>query len=365
MRVALVHEFLTQRGGAERVLRAFHGIFPDAPVYTLVQDPQRTAGAFADLDIRASYLQKLPGMPKNYKWYLPLMRRAIESFDFGAYDLVLSDASAFAKGVLTKNPAIHVCYCHTPTRYLWQSMDEYVGDLPQGPAAKAAARWYLRAVLKNWDKQAADRPDFFIANSRTVQERIRKYYHRSSEVIYPPVDTGFFKPVSPDRESYFFAASRLETYKKIDVVVEAFQILGLPLKVAGSGSLLARFQKAAPRNIEFLGQVTDERLRELYSRAQAFIFPALEDAGIMVLESLACGTPVVALNAGGSAEYIRDGENGVLFASQSPEEIGKAVRRIQHLSFDREELRKNALPFDIRIFQQKIKQFLSSHANWH
>ena len=183
MRVALVHEFLTQLGGAERVLQAFHELFPQAHVYTLVYDEAKTRGAFRGWDIRASYLQKLPGGVKHYKWYLPLMAGATERFDLSRYDLVLSDSSAFAKGVSVKKPARHVCYCHTPTRYLWESMDEYLAESKHPALVRLAAKLYLKYFLKNWDLRAAGRPDIMIANSRTVQHRIYKYYGRGSQVV--------------------------------------------------------------------------------------------------------------------------------------------------------------------------------------
>ena len=207
MKVALVHEFLTQLGGAERVLQAFHEMFPEAPIFTLIYDRQKTRGLFANWGIRTSFLQKIytppfiPPLTKggrggvSYKWLMPLMPRAIEIFDFAGYDLVLSDSSAFAKGAMTKKPTVHICYCHTPTRYLWQDMENYVSSIKYHGLIKAAAKFYLKNHLKKWDYEAAQRPDFFIANSRTVQGRIKKYYNRDSEVIYPPVDTEFFRPL--------------------------------------------------------------------------------------------------------------------------------------------------------------------------
>lgn len=371
MKVALVHEFLTQLGGAERVLQALHEIFPEALIYTLVYDPERTGGVFKTRDIRTSFLQKLPGMPKNYKYYLPLMPKAIESFDFTGFDLVLSDSSAFAKGVKTKKPTVHICYCHTPTRYLWEVMDEYLSGTKYNFILKTLAKLYLELRLKRWDIKAAQRPDKFIANSQTVKDRIKKYYHRDAEVIYPPVDTEFFKPSPPaplpqageggqgPGEGYFFTASRLEPYKKIDLVVEAFNQLNLPLKVAGSGSQILNLKsKIINPKIEFFGRVTDEELRKLYQGARAFVFPALEDAGIMVLESLACGIPVITLNKGGAAEFIQDEVNGILFKQQTSEAIVAAVKRFDVLTFDSERIRSSVSPFDKAVFKSKIRKLV-------
>lgn len=364
MKVALVHEFLTQLGGAERVLAAFHEIYPGAPVYTLVYDEQKTQGVFAEYDIRPSFLQKLPGMPKNYKWYLPFMARATEAFDLSGYDLVLSDSSAFAKGVRTPKLAFHICYCHTPTRYLWESMDEYVASIPYSSVTKYLAKWYLQMVLRSWDKKAAARPNIFIANSQTVAARIKQYYERDALVVYPPVDAQFFRPLGV-KQNYYLTASRLEPYKKIDLVVQTFTKLGLPLKVAGVGTNLPELKKQAGSNIEFLGRVSDEKLRELYSGARAFVFPALEDAGIMVLESLACGTPVIGLNAGGTAEFITEGVNGVLFGEQTVEALSRALERFQKMKLNPLFLREFALQHDKKNFQSRIKVIVEDHAYRH
>lgn len=386
MKVALVHEFLTQLGGAERVLQAFHEIYPEAPVYTLVYDEQKTQGVFANWKIETSLLQKLPHGVNNYKWYLALMPKAITRFDFSGFDLVLSDSSAFAKGIVTHEPTTHISYCHTPTRYLWQSLDEYVSSIPYSNLVRWSVKPYLKYYLKGWDYAAAQRPDYLIANSRTVKERIKEYYDRDAEIIYPPVDTEFFRPLpsslpiswggmeekgalSPGdgerwREvvrKYYFTASRLEPYKKIELVVEAFNKSGLILKVAGEGTQAQSLKRKAQKNIKFLGRVSDEELRTLYRGAKAFVFPALEDAGIMVLEALSCGTPVIGFAKGGTAEFIRDGENGGLFGEQSVEAIVQAVKSFEKLSFDRQSLREYALQFDKEVFKSKILDFISAH----
>ena len=361
LKIALVHEFLIQMGGAEKVLQNFHEVFPEAPVYTLFYDEERTKGAFKGWDIRTSKLQK---HYKSYKLTLPLMTKAIESFDFSNYDVVLSDASAFAKGVITRKPTVHICYCHTPTRYLWESMDEYVSQLPYNALIKWAVRLHLKFVLKKWDWRAAQRPDYMIANSKTVQGRIKKYYGRDSEVIYPPVASQFYggdKGNKEDWGQYFLTGSRLEPYKKINLVVEAFNKLNMPLKVVGTGTELEKLKSMAGANIEFIGRVRDEELRSLYSAARAFVFPALEDAGIMVLESLSCGTPVIGLGQGGTAEFIKDSENGVLFANQTAEDIAAAVKRFQSMDFDSEKLISAVLPFDKKEFQRKISEFVYAH----
>lgn len=362
MKVALVHEFLTQLGGAERVLEAFHEIFPEAPVYTLVYDKRGTKNAFLDWKIKTSFLQNLPVRKKRYKWLLPLMSAAIESFDFSGFDLVLSDSSAFAKGIKTSPLTTHICYCHTPTRYLWESMDEYVANLPYVSIVKRAVKIYLKRVLKPWDHLAAWRPNFFIANSQNVAFRINKYYGRESEVIYPPVDSNFFQP-APSAGDYFLTASRLEPYKKIDLVIESFNRLGLKLLVAGEGTETKSLKRKAKNNIKFLGRITDERLRDLYGAAQAFIFPAEEDAGIATLEALSCGTPVIGYEKGGTAEFVKDGVNGLLLKKQEVEAIVQAVKRLDSIPFDRRQIRDGVLKFDKEIFKRKVTEFIKSHAN--
>jgi glycosyltransferase involved in cell wall biosynthesis len=359
MKIALVHEFLTQFGGAERVLACLHEMFPQAPVFTLIHDKRKTKGAFATWNVQTSFLQKLPGAVGHYKWFLPLMPAATESLDLRSYDLVISDSSAFAKGINVPKSAIHVCYCHTPTRYLWQSMEEYFKTLRYPRVVKKLAKWYLKFFLQKWDYEAAQRPSFMIANSRTVQKRILNYYGRSSAVIYPPVNTEFFTP-GADLKKYFLTGSRLEPYKRIDLVVEAFGKIGLPLKVVGAGTDLENLKRTAKSNIEFRGQVSDDELRDLYRAARAFVFPAYEDAGMMVLESLACGTPVLGLNAAGTGEFVRHGVDGILFDEQSETAIIDAVQKFLQAKFDEKILRQRAERYGKQEFKRSLEDFIKS-----
>ncbi|OGE84206.1 MAG: hypothetical protein A2846_02505 [Candidatus Doudnabacteria bacterium RIFCSPHIGHO2_01_FULL_49_9] len=358
MRVALVHEFLTQLGGAEKLLEVFHEMFPEAPVYTLFYDRQRTGGRFEGWDIRPSFLQNIPGALAHYKWFLPLMPRAIERFDLTGFDLVLSDSSAFAMGAKKSPNSTHICYCHTPTRYIWENHEEYIANLPYPKIVKMLAHIYIKNHQASWDLATSKRPDFFIANSKTVQDRIKKYYGRNSTVIYPPVDTDFFTIGTGVKQEYFLTGSRLEPYKKIELVVEAFNELGLPLKVVGTGTEAESLKRKAKNNIEFFGRVSDAELRALYQGARAFVFPALEDAGLMTLEALACGTPVIGLARGGTPEFVTDGKNGVLFENQTSEEIIAAVKRFESMSFDADKLRESALPFDKAKFKAHILEFI-------
>lgn len=355
MKIALVHEFLTQFGGAERVLQNFLEIWPEAEVHVLVHNPSKVRHAFDGYKVTTSWINKLPGAMTDHKWYLALMPLGMRSFDLSGYDLVLSDSSSFAKGV-TPGPFVHVCYCHTPTRFLWTETGVYL----QSTRYPFFVKWLARPVLswlRRWDYQAAQRPDFYIANSHNVQNRIRQYYGRESVVVPPPVDANFFTPQG-ERRDYYLAASRLEPYKKIDLVIKTFNKLGWPLKVAGTGSNLPALKKLAGPNIEFVGRVDDAELRQLYSECRAYVFAAEEDAGIMVLEAQACGAPVVAYGAGGSLETIRPGVTGEFFTPQTDAALEQVLRQFDHTKYNSQQIREHALQFDKNIFQQKIKQLV-------
>ncbi|HEV8601037.1 MAG TPA: glycosyltransferase [Patescibacteria group bacterium] len=353
MRIALIHEFLTQLGGAERVLENFLEIWPDAKVHVLVYDSKKTQGIFDKADKKISFLDKLPFIHKHTRLFLPLMPLATEKFDLSGYDLVISDSSSFAKGVKAKN--LHICYCHAPTRYLWTAHD-YLDSQPYPKLFKFFGRLFLKR-LRKWDLKAASRPNFFIANSVNIQKQIRKYYNRDAVVIPPPVDTQTFRPEG-QKQNYFFAASRLEPYKKIELVIEAFNRSGAELKIAGSGTASAKLRKLANSNIEFLGRISDDELRLRYGEAKAFIFPAEEDAGIMPLEAQACGTPVIAYRAGGALETIIEGVTGEFFDQQNSESLLDAIKKFDEKKYDPKRIREHAQAFDKKIFQTKIKQFV-------
>lgn len=356
MKAALIHDFLTQLGGAERVLDVLHEIYPDAPVYTLLYDEKKTEKRYKNWRIKTSFLQNLPARAFSYKWYLPLMKRAIESFDLSGYNLVISDASAFAKGVKVAEGTIHICYCHTPTRYLWQDRREYVKSLPYPSFVKIALKPLL-ASLQKWDYKAAQKIDFFIANSKEVKKRIKEFYQRDSKVIYPPVNTDFFKPdpnIKPDNKKYYFTAGRLEPYKKFDLVVEAFNVLNLPLKIAGTGSQAETLKRIAKDNIEFLGRVTDDELKRLYQTSKAFIFPALEDAGMMVVEAVSCGTPVIAYGAGGALEFITSGIHGEFFMQQTTDQLIDVVNKFNPARYDLSQLIAQASKFNKTRFKTDL-----------
>jgi len=364
LKIAIVVEELTQLGGAERLLDAYLELFPKAPVFTLVYNKERTQHRYDKFDIRPSFIQKLPFGSTKYKWYLPLMPKAVESFKLDDFDIVLSITSALVKGVKTKKPTIHICYCNTPTRYLWLDSESYIKNAPI-PFFVRPLMPAVLSYLRKWDLKASKRPDFYIANSINAQKRIKKYYNRESFPIFPPVDAKRFNTsdskATPLRwRNYFLLVSRLEPYKKVELAIEAFEKLGLPLKVVGGGTRLEKYRSKAPDNIEFIGRVSDEKLAEFYQNCLGFIFPQEEDAGITPLEAMACGKPVIAYAKGGALESVVDGKTGVLFYDQTVDGLTDAVTRAGKISFDKNAIRKHAESFDKEIFKGKILAYIES-----
>ena len=389
MKVALVHDHLAQDGGAEKVLKVFADMFPEAPIYTLLCDKKNAEKYYKGRKIETSIIQKLPGGIKHYQWYMPFMPMAVEFFDLGSYDLVISDASAFAKGVITRADCLHICYCHTPTRYIWSDTHQYISELKYNKYLKKIISLVLN-YIRLWDRQAADRVDKFIANSRTVKRRIKKYYRRDSIVIYPPVEVDKFY-ISKEIGDYYLIGCRLAPYKRVDIVIEAFKKLesipnpplnplprgdfsalpALPrgdfpgegnykLKIFGDGIDLPRLQKIAGNadNIEFLGRVAEEEKAELYSRAQAFLHPQEEDFGITPVESMASGRPVIAFGKGGATETVIEGKTGIFFNSQTPEAIMAAVKSFNNYNWNPQAIREQAKQFSEENFRKKIKEFI-------
>lgn len=356
MKIALAHDYLNQLGGAERVLFVFHEIYPEAPVYTLIHDRKRARGVFDKLDIKTSFLQKLPGGLSRMRWYLPWMPAGFESLDLTGYDVVLSDASAFAKGAIVGSSSLHICYCHTPTRYLWSDTHQYIEELKQGRIVKKILPLILNK-LRTWDYQAAQRVDYFIANSKNIQRRIKKYYGRESEVIYPPVDVENFK-IADELGNYYLIGGRLVFYKRFDLAVRAFNKLGIKLKIFGTGPEEEKLREMAKDNTEFLGQVSDQEKAELYSRAIAFIHPHEEDFGITAVESMAAGRPVIALKKGGALETVVNGETGVFFEEQEWESLADAVIRFEPGEFDSQKIREHAMKFGKERFKKEIANFV-------
>jgi len=362
MKVALVHDYLNQNGGAEKVLAAIADLFPRAPIYTLLYDPQVVGREFSRRDIRTSWLQRMPFARRHYAKYLPFFPLFVENMDLSAYDLVVSDSSAWAKGVLTFAPTVHVSYLHTPMRFAWDYFHPTVGGTPLPlRGLLAAAMNYLRV----WDVVATRRVDFLACNSRTVQERIRKYYGRGAEVIPPPVDTAFYtppanghRPAGVPAEPYFLTVCRLKPYKKVNLAVEAFRGLDSRLVVVGEGPEREALRKAAGPNVTFVPAVDDEAVRDYYRYASAFIMPAYEDFGIAPVEAMACGTPVIAFRRGGALDTVIDGITGCFFPEQTADALCEAVRSFDPQRYDAAVIRNHAVRYDRSWFKARFAEFV-------
>lgn len=355
MRIALIHDYLAQDGGAERVLKALHEIWPEAPIFVLFHDAKKIP-YFNEAVIKESWLSKMPFIRSHFQWYLPWMPHATEQYNLKNFDVIISSTSAFAKGVIVYPHTLHISYCHTPARYLWSDTHDYTAELHYNRLVKTVLP-HIFHHLRLWDKMSADRVDHFIANSKTVEQRIHKYYRRTSTVIYPPVDTHTFSP-SETIENYFTAGGRLVPYKRLDIVIQVFNRLHIPLKIFGVGPELAKLQRLAKPHIEFLGRITDQEKAILLSKSQAFIHPQLEDAGVTPLESLASGRPVIAYGAGGAAETIIQGETGILFPKQTWESLLDSVIHFKPTTWNSEHIHETAQKFSTENFKHTVKQYV-------
>lgn len=357
MKVALVHDHLAQDGGAERVARALQNIFPDSPTYTLVYDRKNAHPDFANREIRTSFLQKMPFGVSKYQWYLTLMPTATESFDLNEYKLIISSSSIFSKGIIPGPDALHICYCHTPPRFLWTDSHNYLKELKHNYFIRKFIPLIL-TKLRQWDKIAAERVDFFIANSREVQKRIKKYYNRDSTVIYPPVETNKFY-ISKNISNYFLAGGRLVGYKKFDLLIKAFNRLNMPLKIFGAGPLFKKLKQDAKPNIEFVGKISEDKKTRLFSECLAFLNPQIEDFGITAVEAMASGRPVIAYQAGGALETVIEGKTGLFFSDQNWEDLADKILRFKFNDFNSAEIKQHATQFDAAVFQQQMQSFIS------
>ncbi len=363
--MALVHDFLIQSGGAEEVLRRIHELYPEAPVYTLVYDKKRVPEDFREWDIKpVGWSQRLPRMHRWYKYYMALYPTMVEQMDLREFDLVISSSYLVAKGVLTRSETLHLCYCHTPMRQAWELYFDYKhGYTKAGFILKRELFKFFYPIVFNyirmWDRLAADRVDHFACNSETTKRRIRKFYRRDAEIIYPPVDVGRYIVAPNDKiEDYYLCLSRLVPYKKIDLVVETFRELDLPLLVAGEGAQLKHLKKAAGPKTEFLGHIDGKEKIELLSKCRALIFPGREDFGIVPVEAMASGRPVIAYGAGGVTESIEDGKTGVFFREQTPTALADAIKKARNIEFDPQISVVSAKRFDVSIFKKKFSSWV-------
>lgn len=355
MKVAIVHDWLVTNAGAEKVLKSICELYPEADIFSLVdflgdEDRQEVLNGKY---VKTSFIQNLPFSKKHFRNYLPLFPKAIESFDLSSYDLIISSSWAVAKGVKKSDNQVHVSYCHTPVRYAWDLYDEYTSNL--SGAKKLLVKWTLRD-LRKWDLDTVNRVDYFIANSEFVAERIKRIYDRDSTVIYPPVGTKAFE-LYEEKEEFYLTACRLVPYKKTKLIVEAFN--NMPDKrliVIGSGEEYESIKAIAKENIELLGYQEFENMVKYMQTAKAFVYAAIEDFGIVPIEAMACGTPVIALDDGGTVETVIDGVNGIHFKKQTIDDICDAVERFENIKFSSSIIRETTLKYT--NFQKEFKEFI-------
>lgn len=356
MNIALVHDWLTNMGGAERVVINFKEAYPEAPIYTTIYNPDNLDESLRNIDVRTSFLQSKKDAKINHQKYFPFMPMAFEGFNLNEFDVVLSSSSSCAKGVITNPNIMHVCYCHSPMRYGWEFYYEYSENTEMSKLKKIFLKYFMN-YMRIWDNVSADRVDYFIANSENVAKRIWKHYRRESVVIHPPVRCKLFN-ISDVDEDYFLIVSRLVEYKRIDLAVQAFNELGLPLVIIGDGAERSKLQNMAKDNIKFLGRQPDDVIKEYYSKCRAFIFPGEEDFGITPLEAQASGRPVIAYGKGGALETVVDKQTGMFFKEQTVKSLKDSVSEFQSISFDKQAIRTHAEKFDEEVFKDKIETFI-------
>ena len=352
-KVAIVHDWLTNMGGAEQVVINFKRIYPEAPIYTMFYAEEKLDKELKNIDVKTSFLQKKKTIT-NHKKYYPLMPLAFENFDLNSYDIILSSSSCCAKGVLTNPNTKHICYCHTPMRYAWDQREEYLEN------TKGLKRKLIKVLLhcmRMWDYISSNRVDYFIANSTEVQKRIKKHYGRDSVVINPPVRCNLFN-ISENDGDYYLVVSRLVKYKRYDLAVKACKELNRKLVIIGEGPEKEKLQSMANENVIFLGRQPDEVVKKYMSECKALIFPGKEDFGIVPVEAQASGRPVIAFGEGGVLDSVIPDETGVFFHEQSVESLKEAIIQFEHMKFDKNKIRQHALNFDEQVFQQKIKQYI-------
>jgi glycosyltransferase involved in cell wall biosynthesis len=360
MKVAIVHDFLLQMGGAEKVVETLHLMFPEAPIYTSAFDSDAMPPYYRTWDIRTSFLQRLPLKSRLHRACLPLYPLAFESFDLSEYDLVISSCSAFAKGVNTLPKTRHICYTHTPMRYVWMPHSYlksertlHLSRLPLMP---------ILSYLRLWDAEVSRRVDTYIANSSVVEQRIAKFYGRKSHVVFPPVDTERFA-ISSTVDDYYILVSRFVPYKRLDLAVQACTRLNRRLKVVGAGRHVKTLQEAAGPTVEFVGRLDDVELPGILARARAYLMPGEEDFGIAPVEANACGRPVIAYAAGGALDSQVDGVTGVLFSEQSVDGLCAAILRAESISFDPAVIRDHARRFDTGAFCEALQEIIAHEAS--
>lgn len=363
MKVALVHDYLNQIGGAERVLKVLAEMYPKAPIYTLLYDKKKMRGMFADRDIKTSFLD-FPFIRSHHRLFIPFMAHAMRTMHLGGkFDVIISDSAGFAKGIPHDKNTKHISYCHTPLRYVWETNTYFGKGLRHGTFKSVFKP--LFSYVKKFDYRFAQYPDVLLANSQFIADKVKQYYHRDAQVLYPPVDTKFFSyNERVAHGEYFLAVGRFLPYKKFDLIIDAFNANGLPLIIVGAGrEEVALKKRATSKQIHFLSFQDDEKLRDVYRAAKGLIFPQVEDFGLVAAEAQACGTPVIAFNGGGAKEIVQDGVSGVLFDEQSVASLQAALVRFLSISFDRKIIAKSAERFSRERFEAGIKEAVRALGN--
>lgn len=359
MKTALIHDWLTGSRGGEKVLEALCDLYPDAPIYTLVHIPGSVSEKIESHRIFTSPLQRAPFVKKFYRNYLPFFPALIEKFDLKEYDLIISSSHCVAKGVVPSPTAYHVSYCHTPMRYIWSHYDDYFGDHRTGFPKRQLLPIVSRR-LRTWDVSTSHRVHDFVANSRCVAHRIRRFYGRTSTVIYPPVDVQFYTPGEQETKDYHLVVSALVPYKRIEIAIEAFNQRGSRLVIVGTGPEMTRLKKMASSNIEFTGRVEPEALRDLYRNARGLIHPGEEDFGISMVEALACGCPVLSYSEGGALEIVTNGETGLFFNDLTAKSLLKMVDKADGFSFNKNSMRTTSMRFALDHFKSEFQTLVQN-----
>lgn len=358
MKVAIVHYWLVGMRGGEKVLEVLCRLYPQADIFTHVYDPAAVSDKLKAHRIQTTFINRLFRAPRSYKNYLPLMPMALEELDLRGYDLIISSESGPAKGVIPPPGAVHICYCHSPMRYIWNMYHEYKAG---SGALKRFLMPMLTHYLRLWDAGSSARVDHFIANSRSVSLRIQKYYRRDAAVIYPPVDVGSFEILPSDQiGDFYLLAGELVPYKRPDLAVEAFNRSGRKLVVIGGGEMLGELKRIAKSNVSVLGPQPFDKLRDAFSRCRGLIFPGEEDFGMVPVECMASGRPVVAFARGGATETVVDGETGVFFHEQSVEALNAAIDRLEALDLKPADVASHAATFGVAQFEKKFAAFVDA-----
>jgi glycosyltransferase involved in cell wall biosynthesis len=366
LRVALVQDWLTGMRGGEKVLEVLCELYPEATLFTLLHNKGAMSSTIENMKIQTSFVQNLPFKEDHYRNFLPLFPRAIESFDFSGYDLILSTSHCVAKGAKPVGNALHICYCHTPMRYVWDQYPEYFGKGRAGVVTRTAMA-LIAPGLRNWDVRTSSRVHFFVANSENVAKRIERYYARAADVIHAPVDTSLFRNSGKPADFYLMVTA-LVPYKRVDLAIETFNQLGQRLIIIGSGPDEQKLKANAASNVEFLGWESDEDLAKFYVNCRALIFPGVEDFGIVPLEAMASGRPVIAYAQGGALEtVVGSGEKptGVFFNEQSVAALKNAIKEFESRKFDSQAIRRHAEKFDRKRFKQRLHEYITDKIAFH